>query len=251
MAASRKMRLDLLLVSRRLAVSREKAQAMILAGEVSVDGSPITKSGQFVFDGAQVEIHSRLQKYVSRGGFKLEGALQDFLLDPSGKTCLDLGSSNGGFTDCLLQHGAARVYAVDVNTAQLDWKLRQHPGVLAIKRNARELEPADLPELASLIVADVSFISVTKILPAAVRCAAGNADFLILIKPQFELRREDIGAGGIVSDSALHERAIQSVASAARSLHLDNVAVKPSRLPGAEGNLEFFLHSRKPPALPT
>jgi len=245
MPAARKTRLDQLLVCRGLAFSREKAQAMILAGEVSVDGSSVTKSGHLVADGAQIEIHSRLQKYVSRGGFKLEGALQDFLLDPSGKTCLDLGSSNGGFTDCLLQHGAARVYAVDVNTAQLDWKLQQHPGVVRIKRNARALQPADLPGLASLVVTDVSFISVTKILPAAVRCAAGDADFLILIKPQFELRREDIGAGGIVSDPALHERAIQSVASAARSLQLQNVAVKPSHLSGAEGNLEFFLHSRK------
>jgi 23S rRNA (cytidine1920-2'-O)/16S rRNA (cytidine1409-2'-O)-methyltransferase len=246
MPAARKTRLDQLLVSRGLAVSREKAQAMILAGEVSVDGSPVTKSGHLIRDGAQIAIHSRLQKYVSRGGFKLEGALRDFLLDPSEKICLDLGSSNGGFTDCLLQHGAARVYAVDVNTDQLDWKLQKHPSVVPIKRNARELQPADLPGLVSLVVADVSFISVTKILPAAVRCAAGDADFLILIKPQFELRREDIGAGGIVSDPALHARAIQSVESAARSLHLRNVAVKPSRLPGAEGNLEFFLHSRKP-----
>src|SRR5262245_1667162 len=163
MPAARKTRLDQLLVSRGLAISREKAQAMILAGEVSVDGSPVTKSGHLIPDGAQIEIHSRLQKYVSRGGFKLEGALQDFLLDPSEKICLDLGSSNGGFTDCLLQHGAARVFAVDVNTDQLDWKLQQDARVMRIKRNARELQPADLPKPASLVVADVSFISVTKI----------------------------------------------------------------------------------------
>jgi 23S rRNA (cytidine1920-2'-O)/16S rRNA (cytidine1409-2'-O)-methyltransferase len=216
---------------------------MILAGEVLVNGAPITKSGHAVPNDAQIEVRSRLQKYVSRGGFKLEGALQDFSIDPSGRTCLDLGSSNGGFTDCLLQHGAARVFAVDVNTDQLDWKLQQDPRVVRIKRNARELQPSDVAESVSLVVADVSFISVTKILPAAVACSAPNADFLILIKPQFELRREDIGPGGIVSDPALHQRAIASVQSAAESLNLQTIAIKPSHLPGAEGNLEFFLHS--------
>jgi len=245
MPASHKTRLDRLLVDRDLAVSREKAQAMILAGEVLVNGTVIAKSGHSVPNDAQIEIRSRLQKYVSRGGFKLEGALQDFSIDPSGKTCLDLGSSNGGFTDCLLQLGAARVFAVDVNTDQLDWKLQQDQRVVRIKRNARELQLRDLPDLATLIVADVSFISVTKILPAAVACAAPNAEFLILIKPQFELRRENIGPGGIVGNPKLHERAIESVQSAAESLNLQTIAVKPSRLPGAEGNLEFFLHSRK------
>ena len=241
-----KLRLDQLLVVRRLAPSREKAQAMILAAEVLVNGSPITKSGHSVPDDAQIEVRSRLQKYVSRGGFKLEGALLDFAIDPSNKICLDLGSSNGGFTDCLLQHGAAKVFAVDVNTGQLDWKLQQDPRVLPIKRNARDLGPADIPEPASLVVADVSFISITKILPAAVRCASPGADFLILIKPQFELRREDIGPGGIVSDPALHQRAITSVQSSAESLGLLTQGIKPSRLPGAEGNQEFFLHSHKP-----
>lgn len=245
MPPSHKTRLDRLLVDRSLAVSREKAQAMILAGEVFVAGIAITKSGHSVPNDAQIEVRSRLQKYVSRGGFKLEGALQDFSVDPSGKTCLDLGSSNGGFTDCLLQHGATRVFAVDVNTDQLDWKLQQDPRVVRIKRNARELQPADLPELAGLIVADVSFISVTKILPSAVLCSIPNADFLILIKPQFELRREDIGPGGVVSDPALHQRAIDSVQSATESLNLRTIAIKPSHLPGAEGNLEFFLHARR------
>jgi 23S rRNA (cytidine1920-2'-O)/16S rRNA (cytidine1409-2'-O)-methyltransferase len=240
-----KSRLDRLLVDRALVTTREKAQAMILAGEVLVNGIAITKSGHSVPNDAQIEVRSRLQKYVSRGGFKLEGALQDFSIDPSEKICLDLGSSNGGFTDCLLQHGDTRVFAVDVNTDQLDWKLQRDPRVVRIERNARELQPADLPELANLIVADVSFISVTKILPAAVACATSNADFLILVKPQFELHREDIGPGGIVSDHALHQRAIDSVQSTAESLNLQTMASKPSRLPGAEGNLEFFLHSRR------
>src|SRR5262245_42504766 len=188
MTRSPKLRLDKVIVERGLAPSREKAQAMILAGEVLVNGVTATKAGHSVSDEAQIEICGRLQKYVSRGGFKLEGALQDFSVDPTGKICLDLGSSNGGFTDCLLQHGASRVFAVDVNTDQLDWKLQQDSRVLRIKRNARELQPIYLPSLAALVVADVSFISVTKILPAAVSCAASGADFLILIKPQFELR---------------------------------------------------------------
>jgi len=245
MTRSPKLRLDRIILERGLAASRQKAQAMILAGEVLVNGVAVTKAGQAIPQEAAIEIRSRLQKYVSRGGFKLEGALQDFRVDPTEKICLDVGSSNGGFTDCLLQHGAAKVFAVDVNTDQLDWKLQQDLRVLRIKRNARELQLADLPEPAALVVADVSFISITKILPAVVSCAVPGADFLILIKPQFELRREDIGPGGIVSDPALHQRAIASVQSAAESLALHTVSIKPSHLPGAEGNLEFFLHSRK------
>jgi len=238
-------RLDVLIVERGLAPSREKAQAMILAGEVRVNGMAAAKAGQAVPQDASIEIHSRIQKYVSRGGFKLEGALKDFGVEVRGKICLDLGASNGGFTDCLLQNGAARVYAVDVNVDQLDWKLRQDTRVLRIKQNARELEVEDLPEPVGLVVADVSFISVTKILPAVVLLAEMGADLLILIKPQFELRREDIGQGGIVSDPELHQRAIESVRAAAVALGLSDLGVMPSQLAGAEGNQEFFLHARK------
>jgi len=238
-------RLDVLIVERGLAPSREKAQAMILAGEVRVNGMAAAKAGQAVAQDASIEIHSRIQKYVSRGGFKLEGALKDFGVEVRGKICLDLGASNGGFTDCLLQNGAARVYAVDVNVDQLDWKLRQDTRVLRIKQNARELEVEDLPEPVGLVVADVSFISVTKILPAVVLLAEMGADLLILIKPQFELRREDIGPGGIVSDPELHQRAIESVRAAAVALGLSDLGVMPSQLAGAEGNQEFFLHARK------
>ncbi|HEY1424675.1 MAG TPA: TlyA family RNA methyltransferase [Candidatus Acidoferrum sp.] len=238
-------RLDVLIFERGLAASREKAQAMILAGEVLVNGSVATKAGQQVVHDAAIEIHSRMQKYVSRGGFKLEGALRDFAVDAAGKVCLDLGSSNGGFTDCLLQHGAARVYAVDVNVDQLDWKLQQDVRVIRIKRNAREIQSGDLPEAVNLVVADVSFISVTKILAAVVPLAEAGSDFLILIKPQFELRREDIGPGGIVSDPLLHDRAITSVRAAAGGLGLQALGVKPSQLTGAEGNQEFFLYARK------
>src|SRR5712672_3139517 len=162
---------DVLVFERGLAASREKAQAMILAGEVLVNGVAAAKAGQAVLRDAIIQVNSRIHKYVSRGGFKLEGALQDFAIEVTGKICLDLGSSNGGFTDCLLQHGAARVYAVDVNVEQLDWKLQQDARVIRIKKNARELVAEDLPEKANLVVADVSFISVTKILPAVLPLA--------------------------------------------------------------------------------
>src|SRR5262249_46666266 len=165
--APKKTRLDLLMVERGLAESRQKAQAMILAGEVSVGGSRQEEAGGQFRGTARIDVWSRLQKYASRGGLKLEGALADFSIDPAGKTCLDLGSSTGGFTDCLLQHGAARVYAVDVNVDQIAWKLQQDSRVIRIERNARELAETDLPERVDLVVADVSFISVTKILGPA------------------------------------------------------------------------------------
>jgi 23S rRNA (cytidine1920-2'-O)/16S rRNA (cytidine1409-2'-O)-methyltransferase len=245
-AKAERKRLDLLLVERGLAESRHKAQAMILAGEVEVDRQRAGKAGLLLPAAAHIEVHSRLQKYASRGGVKLEGALADFRVDPAGKVCLDLGASTGGFTDCLLQSGAARVYAVDVNTDQLSWKLREDKRVLRLEKNARDLREEDLSEAVELVVADVSFISITKILPGAVTCAKPGAEFLILVKPQFELQREDVGKGGIVREKALHEKAIASVRSAAQALHLNISGVAPSHLPGAEGNQEYFLHARKP-----
>jgi len=246
---SPRKRLDVLLVERGLAESRQKAQAMILAGEITVNSKRAGKAGQSVAEDAPIEVHSRLQKYASRGGFKLEGALEDFRVSPQDKTCLDVGSSTGGFTDCLLQQGAARVYAVDVNTHQLAWKLREEPRVVALRKNARELVPGDLPEPADLAVIDVSFISVTKVLPAAVSCCKPGAELLILVKPQFELERADVRKGGIVHDAKLHEKAIASVRRAAESLGLTGLQVSPSRLPGTEGNQEYFLHAVKPPTV--
>src|SRR5258708_11752669 len=193
-------RLDVLVFERGLAASREKAQAMILAGEVLVNGVAAAKAGQAVMRDAMIQVNRRMEKYVSRGGFKLDGALRDFSREVAARICLDRGSSNGGFTDCLLQHGAARVYAVDVNVEQLEWKLQQDARVIRIKKNARELVAEVLPEKANLVVADVSFISVTKILPAVLPLAGAGAEFLVIIKPQVEFRLEDIGAGGIVSD---------------------------------------------------
>ncbi len=240
-----RQRLDLLLVERGLAETRQKASAMILAGEVSVENQRVNKAGAAIPQDARIEVTSRLQKYSSRGGLKLEGALLDFQIDATNKICLDLGSSTGGFTDCLLQHGATQVFAVDVTIDQLAWKLQQDPRVLRIKKNARELRPTDIPQPADLVVADLSFISVTKILPAAAAAARPNAEFLILVKPQFELRREDIGPGGIVREKELHVRATEAVRRAAESAGLQILGLRPSRLTGAEGNQEYFLHARK------
>lgn len=244
-AKAARKRLDLLLVDRCFSDSPQKSLAMILAGEVEVNGQRAENAGTSVPEDARIEITSRLQKFVSRGGTKLEGALEDFAVDPSGCICLDIGASNGGFTDCLLQHGAARVYALDVNVEQLDWKLTKDARVIPIKRNARELHNGDLPEAVDVVVIDVSFISVRKAIAPAVGPAKPSAVFLILVKPQFELPREEIGPGGIVKDQALRDRAIQSVRESLESTGLVCLGVRPSRLLGAEGNQEYFLHARK------
>ncbi len=238
-------RLDVLLVERGMAESAKEALAMVLAGEVRVDGERTDKAGTSIAVDAQIEVTSRAQKFVSRGGLKLEGALADFTIDPKGRICLDIGSSTGGFTDCLLRHGAARVYAVDVSMEQLDWKLRQDPRVVRIERNARELDGEELPQKAAIVVIDVSFISVSKVLGPAISEAEKNADILILIKPQFELSREEIPPGGVVTDEQLREKAIAKVRQDVQSLGLAFLGVQPSHLLGTEGNQEYFLHARK------
>ncbi len=240
-----KKRLDVLLVERGLAESRQKAQGVILAGQVLVDRQRLEKAGALVATTASVEILGGRLRYASRGGLKLEGALEDFQVSAAGRVCLDVGCSTGGFTDCLLQHGARRVYAVDVSTNQLAWKLQQDARVVRVERNARELGPGDIAEPLDLVTIDVSFISVAKVLPAVVRLAKPDAEFLILVKPQFELDRVDIGKGGIVRDPRLHQRAIEQAASSATAAGLEVLGVRPSCLPGAEGNLEFFLHARR------
>jgi 23S rRNA (cytidine1920-2'-O)/16S rRNA (cytidine1409-2'-O)-methyltransferase len=241
-------RLDQLLVERGLVESRRRGQALILAGQVRVDGRRLdnAKAGTLVSEEARLEIAGERLKYASRGGLKLEGALEDFGVDPAGLTALDTGSSTGGFTDCLLQRGARRVYAVDVSPEQLDWKLRRDERVVAIGRNARALVPADVPEPVDLLTVDLSFISVTKVLPALLPLARPGARFLILVKPQFELERGQVGRGGIVRDPALHERAIEHVRAAAEALGMEILGVRPSHVTGAEGNQEFFLYARKP-----
>lgn len=239
-----KSRLDVLIVERGLAPSRQRAQAILLAGNVLVNGQKMEKPGTQIVCDARIEIIGDALPYASRGGLKLEGALQDFRVSPRDKTCLDVGSSTGGFTDCLLQHGATRVFAVDVSIDQLDWKLRQDKRVITVERNARRLRAEDISEPPSLITVDVSFISVSKVLPALAPIAAPGADFLILIKPQFESEKKEIGKGGIVRDALLHHKAIERVESAAAACGLKSVAVRPSHLRGAEGNQEFFLHAR-------
>jgi 23S rRNA (cytidine1920-2'-O)/16S rRNA (cytidine1409-2'-O)-methyltransferase len=198
-----------------------------------------------IAEDARVDVISRTQKYVGRGGIKLEGALADFSIDPAGRVCLDVGCSTGGFTDCLLQQGASRVYAVDVNILQMAWKLRQDNRVVLIPCNARKLRREDLPELVDLATADVSFISVGKVLKPVVTTMKPGADLLILVKPQFELSREDVSAGGIVRDPVLHEKAIAKVRASAIDAGLEILDTRPSWLPGAEGNQEYFLHTRK------
>ena len=238
-----KMRLDQLVVERGLAESREKAQAMILAGELRVNGTRSEKAGAQVATDAQIEVSGHSAKFASRAGFKLEGALADSGVVPHGKICLDVGSSTGGFTDCLLQHGAQRVYAVDVTPEQMVWRLQKDARVTQIKENARNLRADQIPALIELVTIDVSFIAAAKVLPAVVAAAGPGAEYLILIKPQFELDRGDIGAGGIVRDASLHRKAIQRVQEAAIAAGLTIGAVHPSKVAGAEGNQEFFLHA--------
>ncbi len=241
-----KQRLDVLVTQLGLSDSREQAQRLILAGEVSVKDQVVTKPGTKVDDSFPITVKNK-PRYVSRGGLKMEGALKAFPVDVTGKTCLDIGSSTGGFTDCLLQHGATRVHAIDVGTNQLVWKLRNDPRVVVKEQfNARYLTPEDLGELVDVIVSDVSFISLTKILPAAKACLHEDGDFLLLIKPQFELQPEDIGAGGIVRDPELHQRAIDKIKDfACNELDLVWMGVDDSPITGMEGNKEFLAWIRK------
>jgi 23S rRNA (cytidine1920-2'-O)/16S rRNA (cytidine1409-2'-O)-methyltransferase len=238
-----KRRLDLLLLERGLAESREKARALILAGQVLVNGQKADKAGASIGSDANVELLAQ-PRYVGRGGLKLEAALDHFAIHPAAKICLDIGSSTGGFTDCLLQRGAARVYAIDVGTGQLDWKLRNDPRVIVQEQvNARYLTRDQVPEPIALAVCDVSFISITMILPALAGLLAHDAEMVILVKPQFELDRDQIGKGGIIRDPALHQQACQRVERAVQSLGFQT-AIIPSPILGAEGNREFLLHAR-------
>ena len=244
-----KERVDVLLVERGLAPSRERARALLLAGQIRVNNALVDKPGTQIARDATVEIVGETLRYASRAGLKLEGALADFGVSPEGRVCLDIGSSNGGFTDCLLQNGAARVHAVDVTIDQLDWKLRQDPRVHAIEKNARLLEAKDIGEPVDLVTIDVSFISVAKILPAVMSAtgAGATAEFVILVKPQFELEKRAVGKGGIVRDAAAQERAVEQVAAAAIAAGLKILGRAPSRVKGAEGNQEYFLHARRMP----
>jgi 23S rRNA (cytidine1920-2'-O)/16S rRNA (cytidine1409-2'-O)-methyltransferase len=237
------VRLDQLLVERGLAPSREKARALILAGQVLLNGQRADKAGRSVPDDSRLELLEP-PRYVSRGGLKLEAAIEHFHISVDNRICLDVGSSTGGFTDCLLQHGAARVYAIDVGTGQLDWKLRNDPRVVVHERvNARYLSGREVPEPISLAVADVSFISVSMILPAIAPLLSDGAEMVILVKPQFELEKHQVGKGGIIRDPALHLRACQRIEKPVEQLGF-RTAIIPSPILGAEGNQEFLLYAR-------
>jgi 23S rRNA (cytidine1920-2'-O)/16S rRNA (cytidine1409-2'-O)-methyltransferase len=237
-----KQRIDQLLVERNLVDSREKARALILAGHILVNGQREDKAGHAVPVDSRVEL-LEAPKYVSRGGVKLEAALEHWSVPVSGTICLDVGSSTGGFTDCLLQRGAARVYAIDVGTGQLDWRLRNDPRVVVHERvNARYLSTAEVPEPVDLAVCDVSFISVTMILPVLPPLLAPAGKMVILVKPQFELQRGQVGKGGIIREPELHQLACERVEASIRHLGFRTELI-PSPILGAEGNREFLLYA--------
>jgi 23S rRNA (cytidine1920-2'-O)/16S rRNA (cytidine1409-2'-O)-methyltransferase len=240
-----KSRLDVLMVARGLAPTRERARALILAGDVTVDSTRVTKAGTSVDDGAAVVLRRPDHPWVGRGGLKLAHALDVFHLDVTGAVALDIGASTGGFTDVLLARGAARVVALDVGTNQLDWKLRSDPRVTSLEGvNARHLTPEALPpetRLFQIVTIDVSFISLSYILPKVPALLAPGARVVALVKPQFEAGREDVGPGGIVRDAAVHARVIGAVTDAVHRVGLDRLGVEPSPVTGAEGNREFLM----------
>ena len=239
-----KTRLDQLVVDRGLAHSRERARALILAGQVSVDGQPVTKAGAQVPVAAEVALRAPDHPYVGRGGVKLAHALDVFGVGAAGREALDIGASTGGFTDVLLKRGAARVVALDVGHGQFDWNLRHDPRVVVIERfNARRLTPADLPGPVDAVVIDVSFISLRQILPVVPPLLRPGADVVALVKPQFEAGRAEVRKG-VVRDAATHARVLAEVAAAAAEVGLTRVSSVPSPITGAKGNLEFFLHLR-------
>jgi 23S rRNA (cytidine1920-2'-O)/16S rRNA (cytidine1409-2'-O)-methyltransferase len=235
------LRLDERVVAEGIAESRSRAQALILAGRILVDDEPADKAGTRVRDDSRVRLKGEVPRFVSRGGDKLDGALDDFSVDVTGLRCLDVGASTGGFSDCLLQRGAAGVVAVDVGRGQLHEKLRQDPRVRLLERtNARALTRKAVPESIELVVIDVSFISLRQVLPA-VSEVAGGAPVVALVKPQFEVGREDVGKGGVVRDDALRHAAADGIGSFAASIGYRESGRSESRVPGPKGNREIFL----------
>ncbi|MEK6408630.1 MAG: TlyA family RNA methyltransferase [Acidobacteriota bacterium] len=238
-----KERADKVLVERGLVESRTRAQALILAGQVLVREQRVDKPGQLIDTDAEIRIKGETLRYAGRGGLKLEAALREFNIDAAGKNCIDIGASTGGFTDCLLQHEAARVWAVDVGHNQLVWRLRQDPRVVVLEGvNARSLNPGQFPCRFDLATIDVSFISLTKILPALLPCLTGTADCVALIKPQFEVGKGEVGRGGIVTDPAKHRRVLREINEAALEAGFRPISLIQSPILGAEGNREFLIH---------
>jgi 23S rRNA (cytidine1920-2'-O)/16S rRNA (cytidine1409-2'-O)-methyltransferase len=241
-----KKRLDRLLVERGLVETREKAQALIMAGHVLVDGRPVTKAGMAVSEELSIFLKQSGSPFVSRGGLKLEGAARAFGLDVAGCVCVDIGSSTGGFTQFLLMEEAARVYAVDVDVNQLDWRLRQESRVIRLEKNARFLEPSDIGEPADLATIDASFISLTMLLPQIPAILKAGGRCLALVKPQFEVGRERVGKGGIVKDEHDQREAVEKCVRAGEAAGLKYLNSVESPITGREGNREFFILFEKP-----
>jgi 23S rRNA (cytidine1920-2'-O)/16S rRNA (cytidine1409-2'-O)-methyltransferase len=243
---SNKVRLDRLLVARGLAESRDKSQAMIIAGHILVNGQKQGKAGTLVPEDAEIRILGGQLPYVSRGGLKLEAALKEFKVSVEGKIAIDVGASTGGFTDCLLQQGAKKVYAVDVGYGQLAWKLRQDERVIVIERmNVRHMEPSLITETLDIAVIDVSFISLGKVVPAIVQFLKPHSEIIALIKPQFEVGRDHVGKGGIVRDDAARTAAVEMVKEMFCESGFAVRGVIPSPITGQDGNVEFLIHAVK------
>lgn len=247
LSVTERKRLDMMLVDRGLVESREQARRLIMAGAVVVNDQRVDKPGTSIALTATIRIKDDARsRYVSRGGYKLETALQTFVLDVHGVIALDVGASTGGFTDCLLQHGAARVYAVDVGYGQLAWSLRQDPRVVSLeRRNIRLLDPAALSETPTLAVIDASFISLTLVIPKVVELIAANGKIVALVKPQFEVGKGKVGKGGIVRDPTLHAAVIDDLRTHAEQWQVEVNGLVESPLLGAKGNKEFLLYLRK------
>ena len=240
--ATNKQRLDLLLVARRTAPSRQRARAMIMAGKILVNNQPVDKAGFLVSATDSIVLKEKDIPYVSRGGLKLAGALQSLGVNPENCICLDVGASTGGFTDCLLQHGADRVYAVDVGYGQLAWKLRQDPRVVVIERtNIRHMSAELIREPVDLVTIDVSFISLKIVVPAVIAFMGREARILALIKPQFEVGKNQVGKGGVVKDAKLHQGVIENLSAFFNTRGLACGRVLPSPILGPKGNREFFI----------
>ena len=241
------MRLDVYITERALAQSRARAKSFIESGAVSVDGMVVTKPSYEVDPEVnKVTVDTSAEKFVSRGGLKLEGALDHFDIDVVGRSAIDVGASSGGFTDCLLKRGAKRVLAVDSGTGQLVRSLAEDPRVISFEKfNAKLMTPADLPFVPDLAVMDVSFISARLIIPAVYACLAENSDFVCLMKPQFEVGRSGVGKGGIVKDARLRARAVADVTECAASVGFSNLGVMESPIKGGDGNIEFLAHFKK------
>ncbi|MEO8439169.1 MAG: TlyA family RNA methyltransferase [Spartobacteria bacterium] len=245
---AKRIRLDQALVERGLFPSRHQAQTAIMAGEVQIDGRVAAKASDGVHDENSITVAAR-NRYVGRGGVKLEGALEHFGIVCSGRTALDIGASTGGFSDCLLQRGAAKVFAVDVGHGQMAWKIRDDARVVTLeKTNARRLSREEIPDPIDICVIDVSFISLTLILPNAFELLRSDGVIVALIKPQFELAREDVSRGGVVRSAELHEKAQQKIVAFAQTIGAQVEGLVPSSIAGTDGNQEFFICLRKPSA---